>query len=362
MVPSKEWPKKVPASTVTLPFMKNNSCKPVTAARDSRILKILPTLVPSATCNKNTWSVCSWVPSVTNMPCTSNSREMWSNAGNACHSLVTVTVNPALCRWVRSFHLFVLQSFKANILNHSVRLWNIVIFFRSDGKMFVCGKAREVRSCFMCLTHWGRETHICVSKQIIIGSDNGLSPGRRQAIIWTNAGILLIGPLGTNFSEILIEILTFSFKKMRLKVSSAKRRPFCFGLNELNTNAKLHKTQLKMDWRLKLSEHGDNRGPSTHLYGIRSLVPPLIGPPSHWSPSHWSPNSLVPQYIIGAHWSPISLVPHIIGPPSHWSPFSLVTPSSANPNGPPCHWSPISLVPHLISPPTHQSSISLVPN
>ena len=38
------------------------------------------------------------------------------------------------------------------------------------------------------------------------GSDNGLSPGWRQAIIWTNAGILLIGPLGTNFSEILIEI------------------------------------------------------------------------------------------------------------------------------------------------------------
>ena len=52
------------------------------------------------------------------------------------------------------------------------------------------------------LTHWGRVTHICVGKQTIIGSDNGLSPGRRQAIIWTNAGILLIGPLGTNFSEI----------------------------------------------------------------------------------------------------------------------------------------------------------------
>ena len=58
------------------------------------------------------------------------------------------------------------------------------------------------------LTHWGRVTHICVSKLTTIGSDNGLSPGRRQAIIWTNAGILLIGPLGTNFSEILIEILT----------------------------------------------------------------------------------------------------------------------------------------------------------
>ena len=83
------------------------------------------------------------------------------------------------------------------------------------------------------LTQWDRVTHICVSKLTIIGSDNGLSPDRRQAIFWTNAGILLIGPLGTNFSEISIEFLTFSFKKMCLKVSSAKRRPFCPGLNVL---------------------------------------------------------------------------------------------------------------------------------
>ena len=83
------------------------------------------------------------------------------------------------------------------------------------------------------LTHWVRVTHICVSKMTIIGSDNGLSPGRRQAIIWINAGILLIWPLGTNFSEIYIEILTFSFTKIRLNVSSAKRRPFCLGLNVL---------------------------------------------------------------------------------------------------------------------------------
>ena len=88
------------------------------------------------------------------------------------------------------------------------------------------------------LTHWGRVTHICVGNLSIIGSDNGLSPGRRQAIIRTNAGILLIRPLGTNFSEISIEILLFSFKKMRLKVSSAKWRPFCLGLNVL-TNSTL---------------------------------------------------------------------------------------------------------------------------
>ena len=71
------------------------------------------------------------------------------------------------------------------------------------------------------LTHWGRVTD--VNKLTIIGSDNGLSPGRRQAIIWTNAGILLIGALGTNVSEILIKICTFSLKKMLLKKSSGKR-------------------------------------------------------------------------------------------------------------------------------------------
>ena len=80
------------------------------------------------------------------------------------------------------------------------------------------------------LTHWGRVTHICVNKITIIGSDNGLSP----AITWTNVGILLIGPLGTNFGEMLIEIRTFSFKKIHLKMSSGKWRPSCLGLNVLN--------------------------------------------------------------------------------------------------------------------------------
>ena len=83
------------------------------------------------------------------------------------------------------------------------------------------------------LTHWGRATHICVSNITIIVSDNDLSPGRRQAIIWTNAGILFIGPLGTNFSEILIGIQTLAFKKIHLEMSSAKWRLFSLGLSVL---------------------------------------------------------------------------------------------------------------------------------
>ena len=85
----------------------------------------------------------------------------------------------------------------------------------------------------MVLTHWGRVTHICVGNLTTIGSDNDLSPGRRQAVNWANVGILLIGPLGTNFNEMLIEIHTFSFKKIHLKISSGKWRPFCLGLNML---------------------------------------------------------------------------------------------------------------------------------
>ena len=60
--------------------------------------------------------------------------------------------------------------------------------------------------------------HICISKLTIIGWDNGLLPGQCQAIVWTNAGILLIRPLGTNLSEILIKIDIFSFMKMYLKM------------------------------------------------------------------------------------------------------------------------------------------------
>ena len=83
------------------------------------------------------------------------------------------------------------------------------------------------------LSHWGRVTHICVSKLTIIGSNNGLSPRRRQAIIWNNARILLIGHLGKKLSEILIEIQTFSLTKIHFKMSSAKWRSFCLGLNVL---------------------------------------------------------------------------------------------------------------------------------
>ena len=75
------------------------------------------------------------------------------------------------------------------------------------------------------LTHWGRVTHICVSNLTIIASDNGLSPGGREAIILTNADFIVHWTLGNKFQHILMKIINFPFKKTRLKMSSAKWRP-----------------------------------------------------------------------------------------------------------------------------------------
>ena len=98
---------------------------------------------------------------------------------------------------------------------------------------------QEYSQCQMSwLTHWGRVTHICVGNLTIIGPDNGLSPGWRQAIIWTNAWILLIGPWGTNFSEILFGIHTFSLTKIHFEnvvceMASILSRPQCVNITTL---------------------------------------------------------------------------------------------------------------------------------
>ena len=87
---------------------------------------------------------------------------------------------------------------------------------------------------FKVLTHWGQVMHICIRKLTIIDPENGLSPGRRQAIIWTNGGILSTGTLGKNLSKILMEIQIFSLKNIHLKMSSVKCFPFRFSLHVLS--------------------------------------------------------------------------------------------------------------------------------
>ena len=131
------------------------------------------------------------------------------------------------CLWL---HFYVCRSLLCDetiltILNAKL------LFYMESSLRQLCNAHLISRMQF--LTHCGRVTHICVSTLTIIGSDNGLLPGWRQAIIWTNAEILLIGHLGTNFSEILLQIYTFSFTKMHLKMSSGKWRPFCLAFNVL---------------------------------------------------------------------------------------------------------------------------------
>ena len=126
--------------------------------------------------------------------------------------------DPHLCRHMTSLghskseHLF---EWSQKTLLH-LTLWYLLALLVFTKRLITYTQAHNE------VSHWGRVTHICVSKLTIIGSDNGLSPGRRQAIIWTNDGILLIGLLGTNFSEIVSEIQSFSFKKMNFKMSFAK--------------------------------------------------------------------------------------------------------------------------------------------
>ena len=106
------------------------------------------------------------------------------------------------------------------VTSHYLNQWwpSFMVPFSISGRM----RPYKVNICIYSLTYLGQVKHICVGKLTIIGSDYGLAPGRRQAIIWTNTGILSIQTLRTNFNEILSEIHTFSFKKMPLKMSSAK--------------------------------------------------------------------------------------------------------------------------------------------
>ena len=126
--------------------------------------------------------------------------------------------------------------------NHQQPTYWLYIRFEQSGWYFTDNISKRMKvisfwpKFHWSLICWGRVEHICISNLTIIGSDNGLSPGRRQAIIWTNDGILLIGPMGINFSEILIEIHTFfiqgnAFENDVCKMVSISFRPQCVKLS-----------------------------------------------------------------------------------------------------------------------------------
>ena len=134
---------------------------------------------------------------------------------------------PPICRqrfWMRVIPWLSWTSFKV-LDNTLVSVW---VLAWGAKPLHICASLGLI-----VLTHWGRVTHICASKQTTIGSDNGLPPGQRQSIIWTYAGILLIGPLRTKFSESWSKFIHFHLKKMHLKMSSGNWRPFGLALNML---------------------------------------------------------------------------------------------------------------------------------
>ena len=98
--------------------------------------------------------------------------------------------------------------------------------------LFSVRVGRIINNPHYVLTHWDRVTHICVGKLAIIGLDNGLSPGRRQAIIWTDSGIVLIGPLRNKLQWNFIRhsysfIKENALKNVVFEMASILSRPQC---------------------------------------------------------------------------------------------------------------------------------------
>ena len=114
-----------------------------------------------------------------------------------------------------------------NVFNYQLADWVGRSYFRGY-KYF---KSFRSITSFNSL-NWASQ--ICVSKsQAIFGANNGLSPVRRQAFVATSYGVLLFGLSGKKLSEIWMKRQQFSFRKMYMKMPSAKWRPFCLDLNLL---------------------------------------------------------------------------------------------------------------------------------
>ena len=105
---------------------------------------------------------------------------------------------------------------------------------------------------FHTFTHWGQVTLICLSNLTIIGSGNGLSPGRCHAITWTHAGILLTDKLQWNFNQIsYIFIQASAFEKVFCKMADILSQPQClnklYHCRDLNAHEyKLYEIQIQI--------------------------------------------------------------------------------------------------------------------
>ena len=118
----------------------------------------------------------------------------------------------------------------------------------------VCLQLSQFHQPASGLNHLPIVPHICFNKLGSIGSGNGLSSVRHHAITATNADLLLIG---TNFSEIWIKILNYSFTKMHLKMFS-KWWPFCL-------NQRWHGSMIVLPTTPTCPTHHDSCGTILHM-------------------------------------------------------------------------------------------------
>ena len=143
-------------------------------------------------------------------------------------------------------------------------------------------------------------THIRINKLTITGSDNALSPGQRQAINWTNAGILLIGHLRPNSMKSSSKFIHFHSRK---SIWTHCQLPFCLGLNVL------------LEWKHSTALHEPNMSIRVHEITINLTVCSKSFTEQHQG------NIKVTYYwhlVRGIHWSPVDS-PHTV--PVIWKVF-----------------------------------------
>ena len=172
-------------------------------------------------------------------------------------------------------------------------------------------------------------THICVGKLTIIDSDNGFSPGRHQAIMWNNAGLLLIEPLGTNFSEISIGIQTFFIQENALEhvvceMASISSRPQCVNIYICTYRNLLTPImhRVSIGWRNGLSPHSTKLLPEPMLTYCQ--LHPLEQSPMTSLPKH---DRLIEEIMMtSSNGSIFRVTGHLCGefPGHRWIPHTKV--------------------------------------
>ena len=176
--------------------------------------------------------------------------------------------------WFIRWEICLPSSFRLTLLHY----WSLLVWYDHSFKMLTkrlnLKQFKRYRdNLAIAFLNTLRPSDAYMHQQTIIGSDSGFSPGRRQPIIWTNVRILLIGPLGTNFSEILIKIHTFPFMRMHLKMLPINWWPFYLGLNVLRILTACIISVLKIDrkWKYILVFSSNNSAHckvSCHLWSL----------------------------------------------------------------------------------------------